>query len=83
VYGIILLLVTLVTAASGFDLFSSFSTSLAMLGNIGIGFGAVGPNQTYAIFPDHLKWIYSFVMILGRLELWTVLILFHPSFWRR
>jgi trk system potassium uptake protein TrkH len=83
VYGIILLVVTLVTAASGFDLFSSFSTSLAMLGNIGIGFGAVGPNQTYAIFPDHLKLLYSFVMILGRLELWTVLILFHPSFWRR
>jgi trk system potassium uptake protein TrkH len=83
VYSIILLIVTLVTAASGFDLFSSFTTSLAMLGNIGIGFGAIGPNQTYAIFPDHLKLLYSFVMILGRLELWTVLILFHPAFWRR
>jgi trk system potassium uptake protein TrkH len=83
VYGMILLVTTLITAASGFDLFSSFSASLAMLGNIGIGFGAVGPGQSYAVFPDHLKLLYSFVMILGRLELWTVLILFHPSFWRR
>lgn len=83
VYGMVILAVTLITAASGIDLFSSFSASLAMLGNIGIGFGAVGPAQTYADFPSHLKWLYSFVMILGRLELWTVLILFHPAFWRR
>jgi trk system potassium uptake protein TrkH len=83
VYSIILIIVTLVTAASGFDLFSSFTTSLAILGNVGIGFGAISPGQTFANFPNHLKWLYSFVMILGRLELWTVLILFHPDFWRR
>jgi trk system potassium uptake protein TrkH len=83
VYSMILVLVTLVTAASGFDLFSSFTTSLAILGNVGIGFGAIGPGQTFADFPNPLKWLYSFVMILGRLELWTVLILFHPAFWRR
>ncbi len=83
VYSIILFITTLVAAASGFDLFSSFSASLAVLGNIGIGFGTVGPSQNYAVFPDHIKWLYSFVMTLGRLELWTVLILFRPAFWRR
>jgi trk system potassium uptake protein TrkH len=83
VYSMILIITTLVTAASGFDLFSSFTASLAMLGNIGLGFGTIGPGQTLADFPNHLKWIYSFVMILGRLELWTVLILFRPDFWRR
>ncbi len=83
VYSMVLLVTTLITAASGFDLFSSFNVSLAVLGNIGIGFGEVGPAHTYAAFPDHLKWLFSFVMILGRLELWTVLILFYPPFWRR
>ena len=82
-YGMVILATTLITAASGIDLFSSFCTALAMVGNVGTGFGAIGPNQTYAAFPDYLKWFYSFIMIAGRLELWTVFILFIPEYWRK
>jgi trk system potassium uptake protein TrkH len=73
----------LITAASGTDLFSSFSAALSIAGNVGIGFGAVGPSHNYGAFPDHIKWLFSFVMIAGRLELWTVFLLFHPLYWRR
>jgi trk system potassium uptake protein TrkH len=74
---------TLATAASGTDIFSSFSAALSITGNMGIGFGAVGPSQNYAPFPGYLKWLFSFVMIGGRLELWTVFILFTPEYWKR
>lgn len=73
----------LITAASGTDLFSSFSAALSIAGNVGIGFGAVGPSHNYGAFPDHIKWLFSFVMIAGRLELWTVFLLFRPFYWRR
>jgi trk system potassium uptake protein TrkH len=82
-YGLVTAALTLITAASGTDVFSSFSTALSVTGNVGIGFGAIGPAKNYAGFADHLKWIYSFVMIAGRLELWTVFVLFTPEFWRR
>jgi trk system potassium uptake protein TrkH len=52
-------------------------------GNIGVGFGAIGPARNYGFFPDYVKWFYSFVMIAGRLELWTVIVLFAPNYWRR
>lgn len=82
-YLIVVLIVTLVTAASGTDLFSSFSAALSFTGNIGTGFGAAGPAHNYNAFPDYLKWLYTFVMIAGRLELWTVIVLFSPVYWRR
>jgi trk system potassium uptake protein TrkH len=74
---------TLITAAAGFDLFSSFSAALCIIGNIGIGFGAAGPGQNYGAFPDWLKLFYSLIMITGRLELWTVFVLFTPEYWKR
>jgi trk system potassium uptake protein TrkH len=73
----------LITAASGTDIFSSFSAALSITGNIGVGFSAIGPTHNYGLFPDHIKWLYSFVMIAGRLELWTVFLLFSPVYWRR
>ncbi|MDR2184570.1 MAG: TrkH family potassium uptake protein [Treponema sp.] len=82
-YGLVTAALTLIAAASGTDVFSSFSAALSVTGNAGVGFGAIGPSKNYAAFADHLKWIYSFVMIAGRLELWTVFILFTPEFWRR
>jgi trk system potassium uptake protein len=83
VYMAIAAAVTLITAASGTDLFSSFSVSLSIMGNIGVGFGAAGPFHNYGAFPNHIKWLYSLVMIAGRLEIWTVLILFHPVYWKK
>jgi trk system potassium uptake protein TrkH len=82
-YAAVVALTTLVTAASGTDLFSSLSASLSITGNVGVGFGAVGPSGGYGAFPDYIKWFYSFVMIAGRLEMWTVFILFSPVYWRK
>ena len=81
-YFLITAFTTLVTAASGYDLFSSFAASLSMIGNIGSGFGAVAPNHSYSDFPGYLKMLYSLVMIVGRLELWGFFVLLTPEFWK-
>lgn len=82
-YLTLVLLVTLVVSSSGADLVTAFSSALVTVGNIGPGFGLVGPTQNYSQFPDYVKLVWSFAMIAGRLELWTVFILFTPEFWRR
>ena len=82
-YLAVLAVTTMISAASGIDIFSSFSAALSITGNIGVGFGAVGPAGGYGAFPDHIKWLYSFVMIAGRLELWTVFLLFSPVYWQK
>jgi trk system potassium uptake protein TrkH len=82
-YIVMLLLTSAVVAGSGHDLLTSFSTALATVGNIGPGFGAVGPVKNYAGFENHVKWFLSFAMLVGRLELYTVLILFLPGFWKK
>jgi len=74
---------TIIIAASGLDLLSSFTASLACLGNVGPGLGAVGPSCNYAFLSDGLTLFLSFLMLLGRLELFTVLVLFMPKFWSR
>jgi len=82
-YIIMLLIVTFVVAWSGYDILTSFTTALATVGNIGPGFGMIGPAENYAFFPPYVKWVLCFAMLVGRLELYTVLILFTPRFWRR
>lgn len=82
-YLALVFFVTLVVASAGIDLISSLSASLATVGNIGPGFGIVGPSQNYSILPAYVKWVLSFAMLAGRLELWTVFVLFTPEFWRR
>ncbi|MDR1787633.1 MAG: TrkH family potassium uptake protein [Treponema sp.] len=82
-YFFVILCVTLVTALSGVDLFTSFSAAVAMLGNMGVGFGGIAPGATYGAFAPHIKLLYALVMIAGRLELWTVFVLFTPGYWRR
>jgi trk system potassium uptake protein TrkH len=83
IYFSVVIVTTLITAASGTDIFSSFSAALSITGNVGTGFGAIGPSHNYGHFPNHIKWLFSFVMIAGRLEMWTVFILFSPSYWRK
>ncbi|MCK9525554.1 MAG: TrkH family potassium uptake protein [Limnochordia bacterium] len=73
---------SLLISLENLDPFSAMSAVAATLGNIGPGFGAVGPMQTYAPFSPFSKILLSFFMLLGRLELFTLLILFTPSFWR-
>ncbi len=82
-YMTIVLVVTFIVSLSGVDLLSSVATALATVGNIGPGFGVVGPTENYAHFSDPIKWTLSFAMLAGRLELYTVLVLFTPMFWKR
>jgi trk system potassium uptake protein TrkH len=82
-YAIVVFLVSMAGSLSGLDTLSACSAALAMISNLGTGFGAISPGRNFGQFPDHLKWIYSFTMIIGRLELWTVLSLFTPAYWRR
>ncbi|MGQ1910404.1 TrkH family potassium uptake protein [Marinifilum sp. RC60d5] len=64
------------------DIYSAFSAVATTLGNIGPGFGEIGPMENFYNLPSLAKWFLSFLMLLGRLELFTVLILFSPSFWK-
>jgi len=82
-YAAALLLTTLVVAGAGNDIATSISTALVTLGNIGPGFGKIGPVFNYAFLPEGVKWYLSFIMMAGRLELFTVLILFMPGFWKK
>lgn len=65
----------------GYSPGTSFSAVAATLGNVGPGVGSVGPFDNFAQFSDLAKWLLSFDMLLGRLEIWTVLSLFIPEFW--
>lgn len=82
-YFTILVFSTVVIAAADNDILTSLSTALATLGNIGPGFAGVGPTQNYAFFPDWLKLYLTFVMMLGRLEIYTVIVLFTGRYWRQ
>lgn len=82
-YVALLVFVTVVAGTSGTDLETSFSSALVTLGNIGPGFGRIGPTGNYAAFPGYVKWVHSFAMMAGRLEIYTVIILFTPIFWKR
>ena len=81
-YLFMLLLTTLVVATGGYDLITSLSSALVTLGNIGPGFGRIGPTLNYAFLPGYIKWFLSFAMLVGRLEVYTVLVLLTPRFWR-
>ncbi len=76
-------LFSLVMAGLGLDVVTALSSVAATLGNIGPGLGAVGPTDNYAFLPPAAKWVLSFCMLLGRLELFTVLLLLVPETWRR
>ena len=82
-YVLTVIIGVIIMAAIGYDLGSSFGAVAATLGNIGPGIGAVGPAENYSHIPGFGKWFLSFLMLIGRLELFTVLILFSPGFWRK
>lgn len=83
IYMLIFAFGVFVLSMFGMDFDTSIGATAATLGNIGPGIGKVGPVFTYTIIPDGGKWFLSFLMLLGRLEFFTVLILFSPAFWRR
>jgi len=74
---------TIVLAGFGVDFVTAFGAVAATIGNIGPGFGAVGPVENYAMIPVAGKWLLIWCMLLGRLEIYTVLILLVPEFWHK
>ena len=72
-----------IMVASGLDFVSSFSAVVASINNTGPGLNKVGPATTFAVLTDFQTWVCTFAMLLGRLELFTLLIIFTPAFWRR
>ncbi len=82
-YMVTLLVTTVVVAGGGYDILTSFSTALVTVGNIGPGFSKVGPTMNYAFFQDGIKWFLSLAMMLGRLEIYTVLVILTPWFWKK
>lgn len=81
-YIILLAIGMFVLTALGLDILSSFSASAACLGNIGPGLGLVGPTQHFGFIPDSGKYVLSILMLIGRLEIYPVLVLLLPSFWK-
>lgn len=82
-YLLIFFISSLVMTLLGLDVLSALGAVIATLGNIGPGIGVVGPIYNYAAIPEAGKWFLSFLMLIGRLELFTVLILFTPTYWRK
>jgi trk system potassium uptake protein TrkH len=82
-YFLLAVFVACVVSAAGYDILTSLSAALTSVGNVGPGLGAIGPFDHFAHFPSAVKLTLCFAMIAGRLELFTILILFLPDFWRR
>jgi trk system potassium uptake protein len=74
---------TFMLLASGLDFISSFSAVIACINNAGPGLGVVGPSGNYQGLTDFQTWICSLAMLLGRLEIFSMLVLFTPTFWRK
>ena len=82
IYWVVWLSLSLAMLASGMDMVSAFSSVFACLNNIGPGMGVVGPAANYGALSEMQTWICSAAMLLGRLELLSVLVLFTPQFWK-
>lgn len=82
-YMLIFLAGSAIMTVFGLDFESAVGASIATIGNIGPAIGSVGPVDNYGDLASGAKWVLSFLMLTGRLELFTVLLLFSPSFWKR
>jgi trk system potassium uptake protein TrkH len=72
-----------VQLASGLDFMTSLTAILACINNAGPGLGLVGPGSNYGVLSDFQTWVCSAAMLLGRLEVFTILVLFTPTLWRK
>ena len=82
-YIIIFFIMTTLLSLNGLDFITSISGAATAISNVGPGLGTtIGPNGSFSLLPDFSKWVLSIGMILGRLELFAILVLFLPSFWR-
>ena len=82
-YVISIIVSIVVLSALGMDFETSVGAVVTCIGNIGPGIGEVGPASNFAYIPDFGKWYLSFLMLLGRLELFTIIVMFSAAFWRK
>ena len=82
-YLTLFIVAVIIMSSIGLDIVTSFASVAATIGNIGPGFGLVGPVNNYLSVPDLGKWVLIFCMILGRLEIYTVIIMLAPAYWRK
>ncbi len=83
IYGACVTVMTFLLLGTGVDFITAFSAVIASINNTGPGLNQVGPATTYAILTDFQTWVCTIAMLLGRLELFALLIIFTPAFWRR
>lgn len=83
VYFMSIVILTLLLVMSGLDFVSSFSAILACINNAGPGLGQVGPTTNYGVLTDFQVWMCTLAMFLGRIEVFTALILLTPAYWRK
>ena len=82
-YIVIIVLASLCFCACGIGFDESIGVAVSMIGNVGVSIGQWGSSGCYAAFPDVAKWVATFVMLIGRLEIFTVLLLFSRALWRK
>lgn len=82
-YITLIFITTLFASAFGIDILTSFTAATSMIGNYGPAFNQLGPSCNYSWLPTAVKWWYSFIMLTGRLEIYTMIIFFFPSFWKK
>ena len=82
-YVFIIAVTVVIFCATGVDFDEAIGSAVSAIGNVGISIGQFGPAGTYANFPTVAKWVMSFVMLIGRLEIFTVLLLFTKALWRK
>lgn len=83
VYLVLLVIGTLLLTLMRLDLITAFTATLTCLSNVGPGLGTVGPVDNFSQLPALAKWLLSICMLMGRLEIYAILVLFVPEFWRR
>jgi trk system potassium uptake protein len=83
IYGFVMTVVCMLLLLSGMDLVTAATATIACINNTGPGLGQVGPSGNYQGLTDFQTWVCSFAMLLGRLEMLSVLVLFTPAFWRK
>ena len=83
VYVACIVSMTLLLSLSGLDIVTAFSAVVASINNTGPGLGQVGPSTTFAVLNDFQTWVCTFAMLLGRLEIFTLLVVLTPAFWRK
>lgn len=82
-YIVMVLIGMQMLAILGLDIITSFTAAASCMGNVGPGFGAVGPLYNYGVVPDAGKLVLTILMLLGRLEIFPILVLFYPKFWKK